>query len=54
MDLERRFGQTVQSIKGNGDTIKRMERENFGTLTETYSKADGYKIKQMDGAHTIM
>mgnify|MGYP000848092624 CR=1 FL=1 len=45
MVLESKFGRMVRSIKGNGNTIKLMEKESFGMQMAIFMKACGKMIK---------
>ena len=47
MDLEHRFGLTVQSTKVSGASTKQTAKENFGMPTEMSTKVCGKTIKLM-------
>jgi hypothetical protein len=42
------------NMKGNGALIKRMEKENFGTLMEMFMKDSGLMTKPMATGSTSM
>jgi hypothetical protein len=47
MDQDLRFGLMEQSMRVNGETIKLMERVNFGMQMEMFMKEIGKTIKLM-------
>ncbi len=47
MGMASRFGQTAQSMRESGVTIKRVAEESFGTLMATYLMATGKRTRHM-------
>jgi len=54
MGQELKYGQMVPSMRENGETIKQMERVNFGMLMEMYTKVNGKMIKLTGMGSTSM
>ncbi len=47
MAMASKFGQTVQSMRESGVTIKRVAEESFGMLMATYLMATGKRTRHM-------
>jgi hypothetical protein len=54
MDLESKYGQTMQSTKVNGERIKPTEEESSGTQMVTFTKENGKTTKLMATEYTFM
>lgn len=54
MALEYKYGLMELNMKGNGVTIRPMERENFGMLTATFLRGIGKMIKPTVMVFTVI